>query len=384
MIRCAARLRAMLRTAVVLTATAAIVGAQSADSPSRDSRLIVLRDGRILTGDLTPRPGGYDVALPAGRVFVPSERVRLEAGSLNEAWRKLRASQGQRTPETHLALARWCISHRLWSGARRELLDAIHLDSNRDDARRLLGYVERQLAGESRGVDPAAAATESPVTVMASRTSIPGTPAARYSLGGLSADVARDFVRDVQPLLANKCGNASCHGPGVNDFELVVPRQGSTPAIAERNLAAVMRFVNPARPEQSPLLTTGTSQHGQMPVPALRGRSGAKQISVLRAWVNAVAEELHTSGTSVGDSVATDVAPAGESPGANLADVPQLSGGGLPQRTSGASTPLGRIRELPERDARVLEEVRYQGRQDPFDPADFNRRYHGGSTPQSK
>jgi hypothetical protein len=351
--------------------TAAVCADDPRPSAAASERVIVLNDGQLVIGDITPRPDGYDVALPAGRMFIPSSRVRFEATSRDDAYLKMRASFVEMVPETHVSIARWCISHKLWNFARRELLDALHLDPNRDDASRLLAYVERQATRPEGGETE----SRSGVTVMPSTAVGSAIRAASYSLGGLSTASARSFVRDVQPLLANKCGNAACHGPRRNSFELIIPRYGSTPTIAERNLAAVMRFVTPAAPLESPVLSIGTIQHGPMRRAVFQGRTGAKQLQVLRDWVVSVSRELAPPEHVVhaGMQTTTPGTPGGAVQQAGHSEQ-------RPARTTtpAAAVPHGRVMKRSDTDAAALQKVKLQSRKDPFDPAAFNKQRPAG------
>jgi hypothetical protein len=335
---------------------------------SLHSRVIVMADGQVIQGQITPRPDGYDIALPVGRMFVPSERIRFEAANMDDAYLKMRDSYSELLPETHIGIARWCITHKLWSFARRELLDAIHLDPHREDASRLLQYVER-LSGNSTtnrtGSQPA-------VTVMPSTAAAGRSGVKRFSLGGLSSQSAQTFVRNIQPLLANKCGNGACHGPSRNSFEFTVPRFGSTPAIAERNLAAVMHLVSSDRPLESRLLVVGASQHGPMEAPVFRGRTGARQLQVLRKWVHAVSNELSPPSRQ-------EIMTQNESPSDGSATAIRTvsgidSGNGSSSSTASLQTPHGRSLRRDETRANAMDEIRHRTRRDPFDPAAFNNR----------
>ena len=51
-----------------------------------ENRFLVLVTGRVVKGELVPRPGGYDVNLPVGRMFVPSSQIRFTATSMDDAY----------------------------------------------------------------------------------------------------------------------------------------------------------------------------------------------------------------------------------------------------------------------------------------------------------
>ena len=166
------RCRILIVTALLAVATLDVVahGPQD-DAPSsrqtnsaRPHTLLVLVDGKVLRGRLVPRPDGYDVSTTSGRVFISSDRVRFTASDLDNAYRLLRETQVTRTPEGHMELAHWCLTNKLHDDARREVLDALLLDPNRGDAKRLLAALEavsqsRPVAATGRGQTNATSVT---------------------------------------------------------------------------------------------------------------------------------------------------------------------------------------------------------------------------------
>ena len=109
-----------------------------------EEKLLVLLNGRVVSGQLSPRVGGYDVVLPAGRMFVSSQQIRFQADNMDDAYLRMRETLPEFTPNTHLELARWCLANNLPSRARREALDALHLDPHQADAQRMLEALVRE------------------------------------------------------------------------------------------------------------------------------------------------------------------------------------------------------------------------------------------------
>src|SRR5262249_20312220 len=117
------------------------------------------------------------------------------------------------------------------------------------------------------------------------------------SLGGLSNESATAFTQRIQPLLMNKCGNASCHGKSEpNDkrdgFRLNPVRLGTSShrLYTERNLAEVLRYIDLEEPALSPLVTIPQGAHAGT-AGVFHGTSGNTQLKTLRAWTKTVAEE---------------------------------------------------------------------------------------------
>jgi hypothetical protein len=374
-----------VRSAIVLmllTASCQLVVAPSGSalaehaSPSRNSaKLLILVDGRVVTGQITPRPDGYDVQVDGGRMYIDSNRVRFEATSLPDAYDRMRESIPELTPTTHMELARWCLENKLHTQARREVLDALHLDPNREDAKRILRALEH-VGERSTTVKAGTGLTEYP-----SLSQIPRPAVETRSLAGLSASVAHSFVRDVQPLMMNKCANSGCHGKGTTtDFQLTSTHRGSTPAIAERNLAAVLKKIDFSQPTTSPLLRIGGEAHGNMATSAFSGRSGAAQLRKLQEWVVLAANDIAPQAAMVAET-----RPVKKSRSAS--NILQASATGEDSTNSNViqalhdrvENPHARTLTTDDTDGRFLQEAKYANRHDAFSPDEFNRRHHGST-----
>lgn len=365
---------------MLLTASCRLVVAQSdsalteqASSSQNSAKLLVLVDGRIVMGQITPRPDGYDVQVDGGRMYIDSNRVRFEATSLPDAYDRMRDSIPELTPTNHMDLARWCLENKLHTQARREVLDALHLDPNREDAKRMLRALEHV------GDDSTRAQTGSGLTEYPSLSKIPPPAIETRSLAGLSRSVAHGFVRDVQPLLMNKCANSGCHGTGTTtQFQLTSTRRGSTPAIAERNLAAVLKQIDFSQPTTSPLLRTGSEAHGNMAASAFPGRSGAAQLRKLQEWVRLAANDIAPQAALIAETRPVKKSPTAS--GIQQVSATNEKPAGLHSMRDRVENPHARTLTTDDTDGRFLQEAKYANRQDAFSPDEFNRRYHGSSS----
>ena len=372
---------------ILLAASCRAVVAQSGlavEEPAGETRpaamLLILVDGQVISGHVTPRPDGYDIQVSAGRIFINSDRVRFAAANLPEAYDRMRDSISEFTPANHMELARWCLGNKLYSQARREVLDALHLDPNRDDAKRMLRALE-QVGEQSQTAIKGTGLTEYP-----SQTEIQRPAIETRSLAGLNRTVAHSFVRDIQPLLMNKCATSGCHGISAkSQFKIVSTHRGSTPAIAERNLAAVLKQIDFSNPPTSPLLKIGEQAHGNMASSAFPGRSGAMQFRVLQNWVrqashdiapDAIAEAAEQGGvkSEFAQSGIRQVAARNESRGrVEMLRTPEDAPG----------NPHARKLTTDDTDGRFLQQAKYANRRDAFSPDEFNRRYHGNAAGNS-
>ncbi len=342
-----------LRNVLVLLvfATAAADELPLRDLSEVKDHLLVLKTGRVVRGQLLPRPGGYDVNQSVGRMFVPSEQIRFKATDLRDAHQKLRDSVPELTPDTHIDLARWCLANNLREKARQELLDALHLDGFRQDARKMLEDMERD--DRRAGVSVVQSHSIQNPAMLTTPKLLPE----RRSLGGLPEGLAANFTQRVQVLLSNKCGNARCHGTDRNAFTLVSVRGQSTPVIAEQNLAAVLNQIDFKTPHQSPLLKATVGLHGGSRKLMFNGRTGGDQLRILRDWVHEAAAALDPNSTL---QTSASSAKASEE-------------NDIKQAAFSASDEV----PLSEGDKQILREAAEATRPDAFDPNIFNRRYHG-------
>ena len=319
-------------------------------------QLLVLNTGRVIRGILVPRTKGYDVNVPGGRLFIGSEQIRFRASDMDDAYQKMRDSFVQKTPEAHMQLARWCETNKLLSQARREVLDALHLDPGRIDAKRML----QALTAKENQIEK----------ITAKKTPKPDVNhigIERRSLGGLPGRLAMDFTAQIQPIISNKCGNTRCHGSDQNQFQIVNIRRGISAATSEQNLAAIFKQINLRRPENSPLLQGAETIHGGQTRPLFPGQNGRVQIQALKKWVKAVA---------------ADAAPGGM-------DSQALQPGGI-QTVAKTQTalpddvddPAGRMERQASREAATRrqgfqQDAQEYTRPDQFNPDLFNLKYHG-------
>lgn len=245
---------------------------------ARPPRLLVLFDGRVLEGTITECPGGYRIESQNGNEVIPFNFIRLAAASLDDAYIKQRDALQKPTASDHLSLAEWCYEYKLYAHATEQLTATLKLEPNRTAALDLLKNIAEispeQVGGSLKFVaDPATQ----------SKTSSGLTPAGQA-----------EFVRRVQPILINRCGDARCHGSAANNhLKLINIRTGRRQQRleSETNLAAVLKMIDRQSPEQSPLLRVPqdeSSAHRGV----FSGKAGPAQLERIRAWVAQIAAEL--------------------------------------------------------------------------------------------
>jgi hypothetical protein len=306
------------------------------ETPQAPQKVLVLNNGRVVSGDIEDRPGGYLIQTGIGQMVIPYTQVRLTAADVPDAYRKLKATITEPTAAAHVALGTWCFENHLYDSAREQVKAALILEPERKEARSLLKNIERIALGSEFE-----ASIANPMPTPRMRDGFEKSEA--VSLDGLSSSITQDYVRRVQPLLMNKCGNARCHGTaGTSDFRLMPVRLGMSGyrAMTDQNLTAVLGYIDNAAPQRSPLLVIPQGSHGGKG-PIWTGPRADEQLAELRAWVTRVALTK----------------PSG-------------------QATAKARAKSAGEMERPHRDP-LLQQVLAEERPDAFDPAVFNRMMHG-------
>lgn len=250
------------------------------------SRVVVLRSGGVLHGQVSVSGERYVVTRPNSVVDVPAPQVLLVASSMDDAYLRQRQQLPRDTPEAHLALAEWCLRYDLVDPAKQELADARHLDP-RDPRAALL---ERRLAVliESKQL----ASKSAPET--SHSDDVPNKEQRKLDdiANDLPPGAVERFTRRVQPLLVNNCTASGCHqAGGQQEFQLdrAVLHGLSNRRTTLRNLAAVMELIDRDNPKKSELLSMARRAHGGENRPMTGARHEA-QLTQLADWVALVAQ----------------------------------------------------------------------------------------------
>jgi hypothetical protein len=387
-------------------------GSQAEDVISLDARpptMMILNDGRLMYGQISERPGGYMIETPGSKQVIPYEMIRLLASSLEDAYVKQR--DAMKLPKTgdHLALAQWCKDNKLYGPATEQLEAALKLEPTRSEARRML----QELANLTQAKSPAAGPRPKAVKG--------GAPVVERTSAGISSESQAEFVRRVQPILVNRCGNATCHGSAAeNSFKLINVRSGHRQQRLETelNLAAVLKQIDTKKPSQSPLLVQPADDASRAHRGAFSAVAGASQQERLREWVLQVARDQKGTAPSndswAGDESdfaaqaayafgedlpqspfdndvrrAVNEVEVAEPEGAETAvesplliEIPRTPQPASQSNSSGKSRPqtppkTQATTPAPREQSAFLRQILEQDRPDAFDPNEFNRKAHG-------
>lgn len=333
--------------------------------------VLVLRNGAVLQGEILRVGDRYVVALnKRDEVAVPADTVDMQCDSLKDAYRRkaellpLDASVAQ-----HLELADWCLQNNLLAAAAEQLMAAQRWNPS-DPANE---HFEKRLRLAARQ-QPGPATTRLPASEVGSRAELDEL------VRSLPASTVERFTETVQPLLINHCGASACHGMNAdNSFRLMSPsRNGPLPRrFTQKNLQAVLEYVDPEQPGHSRLLQMATEAHGRAREPALTDRD-VTQLHYLAEWVLQSTRDSQEEPPAVfqaPDSIALqplDTCGAAPTESTVAADERGKAGYSQPPCPPGADDvqPAGHVEPLRKTDTKD----NYSG-VDPFDPEIFNRRY---------
>lgn len=368
--------RALLRGALGVILAASIgqlvtVAEEPPASPFRPSQLIVLQNGKVISGQISRNSGGYVVDLPTGNMVINEKQVKFVAEDRADAYRKMSEIIDPSTADGHIALANRCINNGFHDEAAKDLRTALLTEPSRGDARRMLTRLEELMHPER------------PLHKTSERTSpklLDGYEAVEIkSLGGLSREAATGYMAKVQPILMNRCAITGCHGPkDTNELRLerVSSGQSMHRLVSDRNLARVIKYIDPENPGESRLLKTPNGPHGKNNMPVFSGTLAAAQYKTLEQWVELVAGETDKGRKAA--AARASLADA-QTPGAEKKPA-ATGGGGAIQQVSGTSD-SDAVKPAAKTD--VLEKVLREERPDPFDPGEFNKRFHSGRRARS-
>ena len=334
----------------------------SAEQVIYEDGLIVTNTGKVVRGEISVLENGYAVKIPGGAtVSYPFSTVICEAKTVREAYRKQREAMTRPTADQHVRLAQWAFKQNLYAEAEREIRSALHLQPNNQQARRLLRHFDKRKVRDSEYVDPYQKKLRDKLLI--DSTFNKGEP-----LGGLSPELAREFASTIEPLLINRCSNASCHGvSAAHEFRLQ-PKwnlRGNTRFITGKNLQAVLKQIDSQRPDKSPLITKLDGKHGYRNQSVFIGTLAEKQKRILQNWTMRTGlhlqEQRKQEKTSFTQLVGHEQRQQKQQRQQQPADSIQQAGLVTPEMEASSPT---------------LDEIRKEQAYDPFDPDVFNRKMH--------
>ena len=358
--------------------------------PPRPDGVLLLRNGNVLEGKITQVGESYEAVVDGGRVRVKASEVELCCPTLEEGYRRKRSLVQPGDVRGHLELAQWCQRHGLLAAAAGELAQARALEPRHP----LISMVERRIRTSLyqperiewpvergvKGVDPPPSSEELDRLVR-----------------GMPPGSVETFTQTVQPVLANNCSMAGCHGPDTESRFRLLRTPSGRPAsrrLTQRNLHSTLEWIDRDTPAASRLLTAPIRPHGSAQAAVFTDQQ-VEQYQQLVDWVNWVAQSEEPGASATHESKQAlprrDVPPWPTIPAVHTDSVESAGDdsphGGLGAYSPGRPTPYGELAlgassPPPDRPGTISSPTVKPSASmprfvpvDPFDPAIFNRRF---------
>ena len=308
--------------------------------------VLLLRNGQVLEGDVTPAGDYYLLSLgKTGQVRLAAKDVGMICRDLQEAYQRKAAAINQKSAAAHVELAEWCLRESLYEEVRSELAAAKAIEPEY----RRIASVEQRLEFATTPQQPTVAHSPPSVATV-------GTQQLDRTMRELPPGTVEHFTSVIQPILLDRCGNARCHGASTAmRFQLVQPVPGKIPSrrFTQRNLFSTLSIVNKEVADDSELLAMSLKVHGPVRWSAFKSEED-KQYREVAEWIASLRPIPKQSQPAT----------------VNTAQV----GKPRPQMGAAATDSPAQFSDQTER-AAPSETIPQAGR-DPFDPEIFNRRYH--------
>jgi hypothetical protein len=258
----------------ILAGLVFVLHAQDADKPPLRGKVLLLKTGHAMEGDIEKVGSQYCVRRGSSQLWLAEDRVVRLCADWNAAYLFIQTQIKGDDVRDRLGLARWCQLHRMMDKALEQAQIALELQPSNAEARQLIAVLERALKEPAAAPQAKASAEPKPAPMQAE--SIPPVD--------VTFETQVSFATKIQPILMNKC--ATCHaGANGGKFHLEWVADSSQKAATQRNLAMVLRQVDFEHPSISPLIVKAVTRHGDALTPPLRDRN-EKPVGTLHQWID--------------------------------------------------------------------------------------------------
>jgi hypothetical protein len=367
---------------------------------------VLLHHGNVIHGFVKPQADRITIALDKGNeVTVPNRQVLTIGKNLEALYKfQVRAIRKWGTGE-HWHLAQWCIQNGLLDQAIEHYTELEKTASASPKFKQLdlqlrqalLADSQVQQALEEQGIPnpivPASyeQAISSSDTSAAMKSKRPDFDAGRTP-PVVPGYLRRSFQTEVLPIVVSRCGQSGCHGMlSKTDFQVFQPVGEQAASLSQRNLEAIMSYVDHKEPIQTSLIQYAIRPHGSQRNPSIQPNREEDRVLLDKVcqWLKSLAES--ESGT-----VASEPAPV--TPAMALVpkntfqqqtrrktddDFPQQDRNAKLSKPAKSAPPpvilnASELNEIEEAIAK-LEQKHFEkkGTRDPFDPSVYNAKFSG-------
>jgi hypothetical protein len=245
----------------------------AADKPAT-GKVLLLRNGHVMEGDIEKVGTQMHVRRGASEVWIAADLSARLCPDWDDAYLFMQTLIKADSAGDHVKLARWCNMHQMNDKALAQAKIALELQPEHPGARQIVTLLERTMRAPAVKSAPVSAAVPA---------SVPVKSAEAPFFVDVTAETSIAFTTKVQPILMNTCANCHANGSG-GKFVLERVSEGGQKVATQRNLAAVLSFIDMDRPSISPLLVKAVSPHGAT-TPPIKDRS-AKPFVALKDWLD--------------------------------------------------------------------------------------------------
>jgi hypothetical protein len=251
------------------------VRAQEPEEPGKTGKLLLLKSGHVMEGDIKQVGKQMCVRRGDSEVWIAADKTMRLSPDWLDAYAFMQTLIRPDNANDRVKLARWCHQNHLNTEALSQARFALDIQPNHGDAKQLVILLERALKTPLPTQTPTVVKTTAPP---------PPTPKVQQTPNvDVTSETMIAFSLKVQPILLNACAN--CHaGASDSKFRLERVSMSGHKVATQQNLMAVLEQVNLDRPSISPLLVKAVTPHGHEQNAPLKDRS-AKPFQSLQQWI---------------------------------------------------------------------------------------------------
>ena len=248
-----------------------VLRAQETGEPRKTGKVLLLKTGLAMEGDIEQVGLQMCVRRGPSEVWIAADKTMRLCPDWVDAYAFMQTFIKADNPNDRVKLARWCHLHRLTAEALEQAKIALDLNPEHGDAKQIVTMLERAMKEpQAKPVVRAVAPTPQRVPEPAPAVDV-------------NAETLIAFTSKVQPILMNTC--ASCHaGDTGGKFKLERIGESGHKLASQRNLAAVLDYIDVERPTISPLLVKALAPHGREAMAPIKDRS-AKPFQAMQQWI---------------------------------------------------------------------------------------------------
>ena len=300
----------------LLIGSSLILASTLADQPSTgEQRYLLLRNGNVLKGLVRSEKDRVSVTVDGNSTLhIEPKQIAFVGPTLESLYQHQRSAVRQWGTGEHWQLAHWCIQQGLLDHAieHYQALEGSASDSPRfkqleyslREALMAEETVKQAISKQSTIQPPAALASNrqaepSPVTQASAETprirSVPHEAnresSETWSKHEIPGYIRKTFQNSILPVLVSRCGQSGCHGMlGKSEFHIYQPLGDQSATTLAQDLDEVLRYVDRAHMNESPLLAYATKAHGIQRNPSLNPARADERALVERIsfWVKSL------------------------------------------------------------------------------------------------